>query len=275
MRLSYESDNGAANRARLAVIVLQVDETLEYEFRTLLNIPGVALHHSRVPSGLDVTEETLAAMERHIPRAVALLPAGAPFDTIGYACTSGASVIGPENVALAVRSAYPTSSQNVPEAPAVTDPLTAVRAACNFLGIRRLGFVSPYVAEVSEHLRMNLEAHGLTITAFGSFEESEERKVARISPESVYQAILQVGRSSPCDAVFVSCTNLRTLDILERAEVSLGKPVISSNQALAWHMLRISGINDPIPGYGRLLRLGLTPDAETAKTGPATALKGA
>ncbi|WP_427008624.1 maleate cis-trans isomerase family protein [Pseudarthrobacter sp. H2] len=184
-------------------------------------------------------------------------------------------MIGQANVALAVRSAYATFSQNVPQAPAVTDPLTAVRAACNVLGVRRLGFVSPYVAGVSEHLRTNLEADGLTITALGSFDESEERKVARISPESVYQAILQVGRSSPCDAVFVSCTNLRTLEILERAEVSLGKPIISSNQALAWHMLRISGINDPIPGYGRLLQLGLTADAETVNTGPATSPKGA
>ncbi|MGY2747619.1 maleate cis-trans isomerase family protein [Arthrobacter sp. UYCu723] len=275
MKLSYESDSGAAQRARLGVIVLQVDETLEYEFRTLLNLPGVALHHTRVPSGLDVTEETLAAMEQHIPLAVGLLPTGGSFDTIGYACTSGASVIGPANVAGAVRSAYPAASQNASGLPAVTDPLTAVGAACRVLGIRRLGFVSPYVAEVSEHLRLALEADGPAITGFGSFEESEECKVARIRPESVYQAILQVGQSSPCDAVFVSCTNVRTLDILERAEATLGKPVISSNQALAWHMLRLSGINDSIPGYGQLLRLGLDSNAEAVSTGPTTALKGA
>lgn len=275
MKLSYESDTGVATRARLGVIVLHVDETLEYEFRTLLNLPGVALHHTRVPSGLDVTEETLAAMEQHIPRAVGLLPTGGSFDAIGYACTSGASVIGPSNVARGVRSAYPASAQNASAVPAVTDPLTAVRAACHVMGIRRLGFVSPYVAEVSEKLRLALEVDGPTITGFGSFEESEERRVARISPESVYQAILQVGQSSPCDAVFVSCTNVRTLDILERAEASLEKPVISSNQALAWHMLRLSGINDSIPGYGQLLRLGLGSNARTVRTSSTTAPKGA
>ncbi|MCW2763704.1 MAG: hypothetical protein JWR85_3905 [Marmoricola sp.] len=261
MHLPYKSDDGVATRARLGVIVLQVDETLEYDLRTLVNLPGVALHHTRVPSGLDVTEETLAAMERQIPVAASLLPQGGAFDAIGYACTSGASVIGPENVADAVRSAFPAAASGAPVAPAVTDPLTAVRAACQVLGVRRLGFVSPYVAEVSEHLRTALEAHGLAISAFGSFEESEERKVARISPESVYRAILQVAQSAPCDAVFVSCTNMRTLDVLERAEAILRKPVISSNQALAWHMLRLSGIDDPIHGYGRLLRLGSTTDA--------------
>ena len=275
MKLSYESDAGVATRARLGVIVLQVDETLEYEFQTLLKLPGVVLHHTRVPSGLDVTEETLAAMEEHIPMAVSLLPTGGSFDAIGYACTSGASVIGAENVAKAVRSAYPAEVQNSSVMPAVTDPLTAVRAACQALGVRQLGFVTPYVAEVSEKLRSALEEDGPTITGFGSFEESEECKVARIAPESVYEAILKVGQASPCDAVFVSCTNVRTLDILERAEASLGKPVISSNQALAWHMLRLSGINDALPGYGQLLRLPLSPTNETVGTGTAAVQGGA
>lgn len=180
MKLNYESDAGLATRARLGVILLQVDETLEYEFRTLLETPGVALHYTRVPSGLDVTEETLAAMEEQIPQAVSLLPRGGTFDAVGYACTSGASVIGPSRVAKAVRSAYTDSAL----APAVTDPLTAVRAACRALGIRKLGFVSPYVAEVSEKLRSSLSENGPRITGFGSFEESEERKVARITPES-------------------------------------------------------------------------------------------
>ncbi len=273
MKLTYQLDGGVATRARLGVIVLQVDETLEYELRTLLNIPRVVLHHTRVPSGLDVTEETLAAMEEHIPVAVRLLPAGGAFDVIAYACTSGASVIGAANVARAIRSASATATPSVVGEPAVTDPLTAVLAACAALGVHQLGFVTPYVAEVSQALRSALEQGGLIMTGFGSFEESEERLVARISPESVYQAILQVGRAASCDAVFVSCTNVRTLDVLERAEATLGKPVISSNQALAWHMLRLSGIEDEVYGYGELLRTRLHRDA-IASTSHSTPLKG-
>lgn len=270
MKLSYDSDKGLATRARLGVIVLQVDETLEYEFRRLLDLPGVVVHHTRVPSGLDVTTETLAAMEQQIPHAVGLLPAGGALDAVGYACTSGASVIGPARVAEAVRSACPDGSP----APLVTDPLTAVRQACRTLNASRIGFVSPYVAEVSTTLRNALEADGPTITSFGSFEESEERRVARITPESVFEATLEVGRAAPCDAVFVSCTNVRTLDVLERAENALGIPVISSNQALAWHMLRLSGIDDPVHGYGQLLRHEPDPQATSLPVGPATAPEG-
>ena len=106
-------------------------------------------------------------------------------------------------------------------------------------------------------MRRNLEASGLRIAAFGSFEQSEERIVARIAPDSVLQAILDVGRSEECDAVFVSCTNLRTIEIIETAETALGKPVLSSNQALAWHMVRLAGLDDAPAGLGRLFAQGL------------------
>lgn len=249
MRLSFEIDEGSGTRAALGLIVLQVDETIEGEFRRYLDIDGVALYHSRVPSAPDVTPETLARMEAEIPAAVALLPPSIDFDVIGYACTSGATIIGEAAVADAVRSVRPDV--------AVTNPLTAVKQACRALGVRKLGFVTPYVADVSAAMRAALEDDGLAITGFGSFERSEERVVARIAPQSSLQAILDVGQSQDCDAVFVSCTNLRVASVLAEAERRLAKPVISSNQALAWHMLRLAGVSDDRPGSGKLFGCGL------------------
>lgn len=240
MRLDFSTDEGAD--VRLGLIVLQVDETVETEFRRLVGTDGIALYCSRVPSGAEVTEETLSAMAAHIPAAARLLPPAAPLDVVGYACTSGATMIGSDCVAALVRAAAPHLSRA-----AVTDPLAAVKAACRSLGVRRLGFVSPYAAAVSAAMRAALEADGLGVTAFGSFEQAEERLVARITPSSVLEAILQIGKSSETDAVFASCTNLRTLGILEDAERSLGKPVISSNLALSWHMLRLAGVGGPGP----------------------------
>ncbi|MDX1594609.1 MAG: Asp/Glu racemase [Gammaproteobacteria bacterium] len=248
MRLDYTTDHGAAARARFGLVVLQVDETIEDEFPRLVGRDGIAVHFTRVRSGKEVTGETLAAQAADLPVAAALLPPGVPFDVIGYACTSGATVIGPENVARAVRAARPDDFATT----RVTDPLTAVGAACRALGVRRLGFVTPYVAEVSTAMRTALEADGLEIAGFGSFEQAEERVVARISPGSIERAVVEVGRSEPCDAVFVSCTNARTLDVIETAEQRLGLPVLSSTQALAWHMLLLAGIEARRPGCGRL-----------------------
>ena len=244
MRLSFETDDGLAGRAALGLIVLQADETVEPEFRRLLDLEGVALYHGRVPSGAEVTPETLAAMEAAIPDAVRLLPPSAELEVVGYACTSGATIIGEAEVEAAIQSARPGV--------ATSNPLTAVKAACAALGVRRLGFVTPYIAEVSAAMRAKLEAAGLEIAAFGSFEQSEEALVARITPASVLAAILEVGAAETCEAVFASCTNLRATDVIPEAEARLGKPVLTSNQALAWHMLRLAGVTAPLPDRGAL-----------------------
>jgi len=250
MRLTYRTDDGIARRARLGLIVLQVDETVESEFHRLTAIDGVAVYVSRVPSGAQLNEETILAMEAEIPAAACLFPPVAEFGVIGYACTSGATIIGPRNVAAAVRNA---GGGHRFAGAVITDPLTAVKAAARALNVIRLGFVSPYVPGVSAAMRAALEADGFTISTFGSFEQSEEAVVARISAQSVYDAMLRVGQSADCDAVFVSCTNIRTLEVLPDAEQALGLPIVTSNQALAWHMLRLAGIEGQLPDHGRLM----------------------
>ncbi len=253
MRLSYEMDDGAGARARLGLIVLNVDETIESEMRRFIDIDGVALFCTRVESGAELNEQSIAGMAARIPQAACMLPPETPMDVVGYACTSGATLIGPAKVAESIRHARPAGTPGSFSATVVTDPLTAVMAACRHLGLKRLGFVSPYIQSVSAKMREALETAGLTITAFGSFEQSDERAVARISPASVRQAILDVGRAGSCDGVFVSCTNVRTWEILQRTEDELGLPVISSNQALAWHMLACAGIAHSLAGCGRLV----------------------
>ena len=80
----------------------------------------------------------------------------------------------------------------------------------------------------------------------------QDQVVARISETSTLNAIIEIGSSSDCDAVFVSCTNLRSFRILAQAEETLGKPVLSSNQAIAWHLLRLAGVGEGVSGPGRL-----------------------
>ena len=102
----------------------------------------------------------------------------------------------------------------------------------------------------------NLRQAGFEINAVASFDQSDDFTVARITPQSVLDAILKVGTADNCDGVFVSCTSLRTLDIIAAAEARLGKPVLSSNQTLAWHLMRLSGLPAHIDGKGRLFTLG-------------------
>jgi maleate isomerase len=88
-----------------------------------------------------------------------------------------------------------------------------------------------------------------------SFGEELEARVARIDPKSIQAAALEIGRDPEVDAVFLSCTNLRTMDIIDALEDELGKPVVSSNQALAWHMAQLAGLTAGPNAPGKLFRL--------------------
>jgi maleate isomerase len=108
------------------------------------------------------------------------------------------------------------------------------------------------VATINHALREAFIDRGLSIPVMGSFNEPDDNRVARITPAAIESAILDLGSAPECDAVFVSCTSLRVARIAERIEARLGKPVTSSNHALAWHMLRLAGYNDSIAGLGRV-----------------------
>ncbi|MCR9086405.1 MAG: aspartate/glutamate racemase family protein [Rhodobacteraceae bacterium] len=244
MKLDFQTDGGIGTRAALGVIVLETDETLEHEFRRMMAGPGIAVYHSRIAMVPEVRPDTLARMEQDLPASARLLPPALRFDAIGFGCTSASTVIGSDRVARAINSVCAGAQ--------VTDPLAAIIAACRALEARRLGFVTPYVAEVSAAMRGKLEDAGFEVAAFGSFEEGNDRVVARITEAALGAAIETVAARHPCDAVVVSCTNLRSLGVIAKAEAAIGVPVISSNQALAWNMLRLAGVTDPQPEFGRL-----------------------
>lgn len=234
------------NPARLGLIVLQSDERIEADFRRL--IPGsLDVFVSRVPSGTDVTPETLQSMEKHLTASANLLPQAQSFDVIGYGCTSGSAQIGPDAVAANVKQGIAART--------VTNPLTALVQVCKAAGITRLGFLSPYVESVSARLRNALDTEGIETPVFGSFDEAEEALVARISPASITAAGADLAHSGDMDALFLSCTNLDTLDIIEPLQHQIGVPVLSSNLVLAWHMCHLVGADlADIPATRHLLR---------------------
>ncbi|MEQ8604070.1 MAG: Asp/Glu racemase [Marivibrio sp.] len=242
-QLAYQSVERPA-RAALGLIVLQSDETVDPDFRRLIPFEDVRVYPSRVRCRDEVTLESLPEMRETLPEAAALLPDAADLRAIGYGCTSASAVMGEEAVADLFERVWP----GVPS----TNPLTALKAACRTLGIERLAIVSPYVPDVSAALIRRLRAAGVEVPAVASFGEKAERVVARIAPASVRDAVLEIGAEADCDAVFASCTNLRAYEVLETAERALGRPVLCSNQVLAWHMMRLAGLDDPIPGAGRL-----------------------
>jgi len=212
----------------MGLIVLQVDETIEPEFKQAFADHPSPLYVSRIPSGKEVTTESLSAMAADLKVAAGLLPNARQLGVVGYACTSASSVIGSQKVEDLVRAGCVTA--------AVTNPLRAAIACAAHLGISRLALLSPYIEEVNTPLRAAFAQGGVEMPVFGSFGIAEESKVARITNESVVEAAVRLGADSGVDGVFISCTNLRSFRAIETVREIIKKPVLSSNQSLAWHM---------------------------------------
>jgi maleate isomerase len=228
----YTLDEDDPQAPPLGLIVLQVDETIEPEFSTIFSDRKNPLYVTRIPSGIEVTPETLAEMEEALPAAAGLLPSARPFRVVGYGCTSASSVIGSERVEELVKQSCNTKE--------VTNPLRAATACAADLGVSRFALLSPYVEEVNAPLRAAFSENGITMDVFGTFGQAEEAKVARISVQSVIEAATELGYDPSVEAVFISCTNLRTIEAIPEIRKRIGKPVLSSNQSLAWHMGRLN-----------------------------------
>lgn len=247
--LPHRLDHGIAGRAAIGLIVLATDQTIEHEFRRLLDLPGVGVYESRILNDAQITPETLGAMEARLVAAAGLILPGLPLDVVAFGCTSASMVIGEEQVAARVREARPGI--------ACTTPITAAFAAFAALGVRRLALLTPYRDDINRFMRDYIEARGFVVPVMGSFNEEDDRRAARIDAASIRAAAIELGRSPEVDAVFVSCTSLRLIDALGEIEAELGKPVTSSNHALAWHCLRLAGIAERRPELGRLFERSL------------------
>ena len=231
----------------MGLIVLQSDETIEQDFRRIFGA-GPLIYVTRVPTATQVTRDTLQQMAETLPAAASLFAEPTEFSVVGYGCTSGTAQIGADNIARLVREGCTT--------PEVTQPVSGLLAACATLNIKRLGFLSPYVEDVSARLVNVLEANGVACPVFGSFDEACETVVAHISPQSTYDAAVTLAAKGGIDALFLSCTNLRTLDIIEKLEAETGLPVLSSNQVLAWHMAQLSDKDLTDLPFGTLFKQG-------------------
>lgn len=248
--LPFDTDGGIASRGTIGLIVLATDYTIEHEWRQLFSaIDGVALYQSRIYNENTITPETLRAMAPRISECAKVITPDTGVDVIAYGCTSASMAIGEEKVFEHIRSARPGSK--------CTTPITAAFAAFDAFKAKRIGVLTPYTAEVNKIVGEYIAARGFQVPVFGSFNEGKDTVVARITPESIEKAVREIIKHTEVDAVFVSCTSVRLMQACASLEKSLNIPLTSSNHAMAWHALRLAGIDDSLGQFGSLYDLPL------------------
>jgi len=234
--------------ARAGLILLATDLTTERDFARMVDPSRLSVYASRIAYENPTTPENLAKMQPRLTEGARLILPAEDLDVICYACTAASVVIGDDAVTAAIAAGKPGT-------PVVTPP-AAARAGFAALGVSRISILTPYLEETSRPMARYFTDRGFDVRNLDCFGLDDDRRMARVTPETLVRAAV-AAMSPEAEALFVSCTALRAAEVAAEIEAAIGRPVVTSNQASVWMTLRLAGIEDPLPGHGRLLTLPL------------------
>jgi len=228
--------------AKVGLIIPSVNTTTEPEF-AWISPPRISFHSARVFMNV-TTPEALRAMNKEVRGAAELLATLSP-DVVAYACTAGTFVDGPEATAALL-----TELRDIVGCPLVATS-DAMIQALRHLGVKRVALATPYPQDVTEVERRFFISGGFDVTSC----ECLGRSGAGVRPttfDEIMDLVRRVDRPE-AQAVFVSCTDLRALEVVDIIENELGKPVLTSNQVTLWAILQVLEAPTHLTGCGRLL----------------------
>jgi maleate isomerase len=241
---------------RVGLVLLSDDRTSEGDYQMVFTPLGVRVHSARMwkdnnlpyPDRLDRMHDELATATKYV--------AEGGLDAVAYTCTTGSFYkgVGWDTEMCEIMS----EAAGVPAF--ATSP--SVVTALNELGAKKLSVVTPYPEWNNVRLKAYLEAKGFDVLNLEGHPETGSRQIPipDQDPEEIFKFAVE-NCSPDADALLCSCTDWRALEIVERLEQRLGKPVVAANQATIWLVARQLGIDGPINGFGSLLRehLALVP----------------
>lgn len=231
-------------RGRLGLIVPSSNTTNEPEFWRW-SPAGVAIYSARMTL-TDVNEEDLIDMADDVEDAVSKLTT-ANVDAIAFGCTTGSLVKG---------VGYDTQIQEMIEETAGVPGIatsTAIMHAFDALDATSLAIATPYIEEMNVKEAEFLRENGYHVTDVKGLEIEPNIDIGRQDPSTTYRLARSVDNDA-ADAVFISCTNFRTFDIIDKLERDLSKPVVSSNSATLWAALDLLEVDTGEIELGQLFQ---------------------
>ncbi len=231
---------------RIGLIILATDHTTEVDFQRMVASERIGVYATRIPYANPVTPENLRAMQPSLTSGAALILPDEPLDVVMYSCTSASVIIGDAEVKAAVRAAKPSA--------AVVTPTAAAASGLKAFGAKRISVLTPYTIETSKPMADYFLARGFEIARFTCLGLTDDREMARISPDEIVTFARQA-TAPDSDALFISCTAVRAAGVAAEIEAAIGRPVVTSNVATAWACLRLCGDETARPGLGRLMTL--------------------
>jgi arylmalonate decarboxylase len=236
-------------KKRIGLLVPARNRTMEDDFSGWMP-QSMALNTMRMyfpPTEPATMAERLQIMDDQVGESARMIALVRP-DVIAFGCTSGSFLHG-LGWDLKMIEEVQEAAGGIP----AVATARCVVDALNELGVKKIAAASPYPPEVNERLKKYLGEAGFDVV---NFDYEDGRRVGNVDlfdTDLVYELGKRVDRAE-AEAIFISCTNLRAASIIERLEKETGKPVVTSNQATFWACLRKLGVDESIPGAGKLLR---------------------
>jgi len=230
---------------RIGLLVPSSNTTVEPEFYRALPA-NVTLHAARMFL-TDITPEAILRIVEDLETQSRLL-ATADVDVIVLGATAPSFLKGAGYDREMIDRIEKAAGK-----PATTTS-TALLRALRLLGAKRIVLGSAYTDRVNAIAQGFLEANGFQVVAARGLGMVDNLAVGRLGPESAYELARAAAATADADAVVLACTNWRSMDVIEKLERELGKPVVSTTQVSVWDALRLVGYRGEISGFGQLLR---------------------
>ena len=228
---------------RVGLIVLATDVMIEKDFLKVFSGVSADLFVNRITNYNPVTAENLKKMTNNITSVTENILPGEKIDCVVYGCTSGTIVSGYDTIKKKINIAKPDAL--------VTAPSTAALNALKKKNIKKISIVTPYIKSVNDDVVNFFKNNDFKISSNTYFNIESDVDIGKVDQDQLFEILSKIDHKD-AEALFVSCTSLPVLNIIEKLEKKLSMTVLSSNQALIWETLENINKNNSIKGYGSL-----------------------
>ena len=231
---------------RIGLITLGSDFRIEKDFNNVIYGRDIDLYVNRIHCYNPLTNETLAKMADDITDVTKDILPDQKIDCVAYGCTSGTVAAGYEVIKDKVNLAKPEAK--------VTTPITSAIKALNVMGINKISIFTPYTKTINDSVVSYFEKEKVCVNSLTYFDIASDLDIGKVDENYLFEVLSKIDLEDS-DALFVSCTALPVLSIIDQLEKKLNKIVLSSNQTLIWDTLNLIGNKDPVVGFGKIFEV--------------------
>ena len=135
----------------------------------------------------------------------------------------------------------------------VTTPSTAAIKALKKLNISKISLFTPYSKKLNDEVLEYFKNEGFEVTSNSYFDIEADYDIGKVDQNYLFNVLSEINLNG-AEALFVSCTALPVLPIIDKLEKKLNTTVLSSNQALIWDTLVKINKNNSVEGFGKLFK---------------------